>query len=169
MASIHLRPRFRTHTALSLAELTERLRAELEQENVPFDGKVLKEFAVLRIVARDQHYWSPELSLQLEQQEQGTLIRGLFGPRPAVWTMFAGFYTFTIFLSLIALLYGLSQWSLDMEPYGLWMLPVPLALLVSAYATALVGQRLGHEQMQALRDFVDQALSTETTEEAREV
>jgi hypothetical protein len=75
--------------------------------------------------------------------------------------MFAGFYTFTFFLSLIALLYGLSQWSLDMEPYGLWLLPIPLALLISAYITALVGQRLGHEQMQELRHFLDQMLGIE--------
>lgn len=158
MASIQLRPRFRAQTALSLAELTGKLRTELERQDALFDGKVLKEFAVLRILAKDQHYWSPELSLQLEQLEDRTLVRGLFGPRPAVWTMFAGFYTFTIFLSLIALLYGLSQWSLNMEPYGLWLLPVPLVLLVSAYATALVGQRLGHEQMQELHRFVDQTL-----------
>ncbi len=162
MVSIHLRPRFRAQTPLSLAELTSRLRTELEKQDSLFDGKVLKEFAVLRILAKDQHYWSPELSLQLEQQQQGTLVRGLFGPHPAVWTMFAGFYTFTIFLSLIALLYGLSQWSLDMEPYGLWLLPVPLVLLLSAFAVALVGQRLGHEQMQALRDFVDQILEAKS-------
>jgi hypothetical protein len=161
MASIQLRPRFRAQTPLSLAELTSRLRTELERPDALFDGKVLKEFAVLRILAKDQHYWSPELSLQLEQLEDGTLVRGLFGPRPAVWTMFAGFYTFTIFLSLIALLYGLSQWSLNMVPYGLWMLPVPLVLLVSAYATALVGQRLGQEQMQELHHFVDQTLDLE--------
>lgn len=161
MASIQLRPRFRAQTALSLAELTGKLRTELERQDALFDGKVLKEFAVLRILAKDQHYWSPELSLQLEQLEDRTLVRGLFGPRPAVWTMFAGFYTFTIFLSLIALLYGLSQWSLNMEPYGLWLLPVPLVLLVSAYATALVGQRLGHEQMQELHRFVDQTLDLE--------
>ena len=161
MASIQLRPRFRAQTALSLAELTGKLRTELERQDALFDGKVLKEFAVQRILANDQHYWSPELSLQLEQLEDRTLVRGLFGPRPAVWTMFAGFYTFTIFLSLIALLYGLSQWSLNMEPYGLWLLPVPLVLLVSAYATALVGQRLGHEQMQELHRFVDQTLDLE--------
>ena len=161
MASIQLRPRFRAQTALSLAELTGKLRTELERQDALFDGKVLKEFAVLRILAKDQHYWSPELSLQLEQLEDRTLVRGLFGPRPAVWTMFAGFYAFTIFLSLIALLYGLSQWSLNMEPYGLWLLPVPLVLLVSAYATALVGQRLGHEQMQELHRFVDQTLDLE--------
>jgi len=161
MAPISLRPRFRTIVPLTLEELTNRLHIELEKQEAPFDGKVLKEFAVLRILAKDQHYWSPELSLQLEQQEQGTLIRGLFGPRPGVWTMFAGFYTFTIFLSLIALLYGLSQWSLGMEPYGLWMLPIPLVLLISAYVTALIGQRLGHEQMQELHQFLDQTLETE--------
>jgi hypothetical protein len=161
MSPISLRPRFRIVAPLSLEELTSRLHLELEKQEAPFDGKVFKEFAVLSIFAKDQHYWSPELSLQLEQQDQGTLIRGLFGPRPAVWTMFAGFYTFTFFLSLIALLYGLSQWSLDMEPYGLWLLPIPLALLISAYITALVGQRLGHEQMQELRHFLDQMLGIE--------
>jgi hypothetical protein len=162
MASIHLRPRFRTVVPIPMQELTDKLRAELEKENAPFTGKVLSEFVVLRILPKDQHYWSPELTLQLHKENEGTLIRGLFGPHPAVWTMFAAFYIFAIFLSLIALLYGLSQWSLDLEPYGLWLLPIPIVLMIGAYITAFIGQRLGHDQMELLHHFLDRTLETET-------
>lgn len=61
-------------------------------------------------------------------------------------------------LSLIALLFGLSQWSLDIAPMGLWLLPIPLLLLASAYAVAWTGQRLGHEQMVQLRARFDDVL-----------
>ncbi len=160
MAPIRLRPRFRLTVPMTIDDLTQILQGVLAQDAAPAEGKVLREFVVLRIPEQQQHFWSPELTLQLHEAEGGgTLIRGLFGPRPAVWTMFAGFYSFAFFLSLMALLFGLSQWSLGMEPMGLWVLPIPVVLLISAFATALVGQRLGHDQMGELRDFLDAALA----------
>jgi len=153
-----LRPRFRLTVPLSIGEITGLLHEAISRSDAPFTGRVLNEFAVLRILPQDQHYWSPELTLQLHEAEGGTLIRGLFGPRPAVWTMFAAFYVFALFLSLIALLYGLSQWSLGMEPYGLWILPAPLFLVLCAYIVSQVGQRLGREQMEALYGFTEDTL-----------
>ena len=158
----HLRPRFRKTAPLSIAEITGLLHEALKADDAPFTGRVLNEFVVLRILPRDQHYWSPELTLQLHKAEDGTLIRGLFGPRPAVWTMFAAFYVFALFLSLIALLFGLSQWSLDMTPYGLWLLPIPLGLVLIAYIISQVGQRLGRGQMEELYGFVGKVLQKGT-------
>lgn len=157
--AIQLRPRFRRETALSTHEIGARLRQQLERPNSAVTGTLLEEFIVLRMRPEAEHFWSPELTLQLHAEpEGGTLIRALFGPRPAVWTGFAGFYTFAIFISCMALLFGLSQWSLGMAPIGLWLLPLPILLLISAYGIALIGQRLGHDQMAILQEVFDQAL-----------
>lgn len=156
---MRLRPRFRLLVPWSLDQVTDRLQRALEVDDAPCAGKVLTDFAVLRIRPDQQHYWSPELTLQLHSElEGGTLVRALFGPRPAVWTGFACFYVFALFVSLMALLFGLSQMSLGMSPLGLWLLPVPLALIVAAIATARFGQHLGSAQMSVLRQFLDQSL-----------
>ncbi|MBT3344073.1 MAG: hypothetical protein HN404_13820 [Gemmatimonadetes bacterium] len=155
------RPRFRLVVPLSIEDLSQRLQAAVEAPSAPAAGKVLRDFAVLRVLPGAQHFWSPELTLQLHPAEEGgTLIRGLFGPRAAVWTGFACFHIFGIFISLMALLFGLSQWSLGMEPFGLWLLPIPLILTISAFVTALVGQRLGEDQMRELRLFLDETVGS---------
>lgn len=139
--------------------MADRLHQALAVDEAPCVGNVLTDFAVLRIRPDQQHYWSPELTLQLHYEANGgTLIRALFGPRPAVWTGFACFYVFALFVSLMTLLFGLSQMSLGMSPLGLWLLPVPLALILAAIATARIGQHLGSAQMSVLRQFLDQTL-----------
>ena len=156
------RPRFRFVVSLTIDDISQRLRAAVEAPNASFAGKVLRDFSVLRVLPGAQHFWSPELTLQLQTAEEGgTLIRGLFGPRPAVWTGFACFHIFGIFISLMALLFGLSQWSLGMQPFGFWLLPIPVILTISAFVTALIGQRLGEEQMRELRQFLDEIVGVD--------
>jgi hypothetical protein len=157
--ALRLRPRFRVVVALPVADVSGRFRRSLDADGAEATGTVLADFIVLRVPEKERHFWSPELTLQLAAEADGrTLVRALFGPHPSVWTGFAAFYVFTIFLSLIALLFGLSQWSLDIAPMGLWLLPIPLLLLASAYAVAWTGQRLGHEQMVQLRARFDDVL-----------
>ena len=161
MPLFRLRPRFRFIANFAMEDVTERLRAAMEAPDAPVAGKVLRDFAVLRVLPEAQHFWSPELTLQLHPQEDGdTLVRGLFGPRPSVWTGFACFHIFAIFISLIALLFGLSQWSLGIKPFGLWLTPIPLILTLSAFGIALIGQRLGEDQMRSLRMFLEEAVGS---------
>ena len=87
-----------------------------------------------------------------------TRIVGLFAPRPAVWTLFASFYAFTIFLAFVGFSWGFSQWSLDMAPTAMWLVPLALALLAIAYGIALTGQKLGAAQMTRLRTYLETAL-----------
>ncbi|MCB0470576.1 MAG: GTP-binding protein, partial [Flavobacteriaceae bacterium] len=43
----------------------------------------------IRLPKQDQHFWSPQLHLEiLDNQGNGSILKGLFGPNPTVWTMF---------------------------------------------------------------------------------
>lgn len=155
----HVRPRFRRSSPLSPEQIQERIKNALEETDVPCQGRLIAGHATLFIPKRDQHYWSPQLSLSFEEENSGTLIRGLFGPRPQVWTMFVLFYSTIGFAALIVLVFGLSYWSLGKSISILWWVPVLALLYLSLYLVAYFGQKLGKDQMILLQKFIDKLLA----------
>ncbi len=158
MKNIQLRPRFSFVVPFTSEEVLEILQIQLEKPEVAYTGKILSGFAILRMPEKEQRYWSPELSIDVEEHENGTLVRCIIGPKPSVWTMFASFYGLSIFIGLMGLMFGLSQWSLGMEPHGFWAVLVSVLLAIIAYGIALIGQRLSHEQIGQLRSFLEHTL-----------
>jgi hypothetical protein len=155
----HVRPRFRRESSYSADEIQQRFSRALEDTACPCLGRVIEGHATLFVPKEDRHYWSPQLSLSFEGNETGTLIRGLFSPRPQVWTMFVAFYSIIGFAALIILVFGLSYWSLGKSAAILWWVPVLAALYLSLYLVAYFGQRLGRDQMKMIQKFVDNVLS----------
>ncbi len=159
MKKIQIRPRIRFVVPFTPEETLNRIRSQIEKDSVPFTGTFRTGYATIRIPEDEQHYWSPELTIGLEKHEKGTLVRGLFGPKPAVWTLFASFYALSSFVGFIGLMWGSSQWSLGLSPYALWAVPIAILLLGSAYAIAYVGQKLGHEQIETMQAFLKETLA----------
>lgn len=114
---------------------------------------------VLRIPVEEQHYWSPQLSLTIEDKaDEGALIRGLYGPRSSVWLMFVFLYSSLGAISLFVAITGFSQLSLGMSAPALWALPVAAVIALTLYLFAKAGERLGKDEMHRLRNFMDAAL-----------
>lgn len=123
------------------------------------DASVLRGYAVLRIRPEDQHYWSPQLNVDWDKGDEGTRVKGRFGPRPSVWTLFAGFYLLSIFVGAMGLIFGLAQRQLDLTPWALWLVPPALIFLGVAYTIALSGQKLGHDQMDDLEKILNESIN----------
>ncbi|KAA3614576.1 MAG: hypothetical protein DWQ05_14865 [Calditrichaeota bacterium] len=155
---MRVRPRFKKIVSMTVQEVFSRIQSQLEGEGARCTGTILSKFAILRIPPKDQHFWSPELTIEAEESENGTLIRGLFGPKPPVWTFFASLYFLVTFIGVAGGFYGLIQLNLGMDPVALWAVPVSLILLSGAYATAFTGQKLSFEQMELMRAFLEQSL-----------
>ena len=68
------------------------------------------------------------------------------------------FYSFIGFLTLMGLIFGLSQLMLKMDPYGLWIVLVGTVLLIGLFIISKIGQRLGMKQMHELKDFLESML-----------
>ncbi len=156
--NLRLRPRFRKIIELPSEVVKEKIHASIKTNKELCSGKIVDNHIILKIPASQQHYWSPQLTLELEKDNGDTLIRGLFGPKPGVWTMFVFFYSAIGFLTLMGLIFGLSQMMLKMDAYGLWSVPVGTALLFGLFIMSKIGQRLGHEQMHQLNTVVTYAL-----------
>ncbi|MEM9681127.1 MAG: GTP-binding protein, partial [Bacteroidota bacterium] len=85
---IVLRPRFKVNfnsdneTLLSHFERTKDTQSDFIITRV--DDHVF-----IRLPKHEQHFWSPQLHLEIMDKENGTsTLYGLFGPNPTVWTMF---------------------------------------------------------------------------------
>lgn len=137
-------------------------------------GSVFESSAVLRIDERHRHFWSPELQVGADavdddepllrepasEPAEQSLVSGIFGPRPAVWSLFIATYTCVAFIAIMGGSYGTSQLMLDQPATALWSLPGSLVAAALVYGVGRIGRQLGSSQMQILRDFLDDALST---------
>jgi hypothetical protein len=72
--------------------------------------------------------------------------------------MFMALYAMVGFGGLIGVFFGISQWSLQMHPYGLWAGPGAVVLAGGVYSLALFGQWLSQDQIAALQSFAEGAL-----------
>ena len=158
MNKIRIRPRYTFSVPLNKADVLEKLREALKHMPSGLEGKFVKPLVVVSVSEKNRHFWSPELSLDIEAKDNGTEIRCTLGPRSSLWTMFATFYGFSILVGIAGLVLGFSQLTLGMNTYGFWLVPVSVILLASAYGIALTGQKLSYDQMLELRNFIKNTL-----------
>lgn len=160
MTPIEIRPRFQTHLPASPQAIIDSLQATVMRYQGQVESSTVDYYMVLRIPVEQQHYWSPQLSLTLETDEAqgGTLIRGLYGPRPSVWLMFMFMYSSVGVIGLFIAITGFSQYSLGVAAPVLWALPVLAGIALALYFAAKAGERLGRQEMDRLRAYFDEAL-----------
>ena len=107
---IALRPRFQ----IEIAKSKEIVLSKLEKkEGDIFDSKRVDEHIFIKIKKEDIHFWSPQLHLEIEEQDnKSSKVYGVFGPNPSLWT-FLCFSILGLLSSLLFLAFGLTQ-------NGLW-------------------------------------------------
>lgn len=153
-----IRLRFHIESAYTTEELIAIIKSNLAKENASCTGRAKDRYATLLISQAERHYWSPQLSLTFEQEEETCLIRGVYGPAPSVWTMFVFFYSLIGFLVLIIGVMGLSNMSLGKSTTILWFVPLLIAVFCSLYMVSYFGQNMGKEQMITLHRFFKECL-----------
>lgn len=114
----------------------------------------------VEVTIRDdlRHFWSPHLSIELKEAEEGAVLNGLFGPSPNVWTMFLAGYAFLILTGFFSGVLGLVQLSLGEPAWGLGVAIGSALACAIPYAGSVVGRRLAAEQMEVLRCFLEESL-----------
>ncbi|NVB42990.1 hypothetical protein G6O69_34530 [Pseudenhygromyxa sp. WMMC2535] len=122
-------------------------------------GWVQLPYAELRVPQHMRHFWSPRLELTFDHAPEGTThIHGVFRPEPGVWTGFVFMHSVLGVVACIGLTMGLSQWTLGDPPIAILAFPLAAALSLALYIGALVGHRLGSDEMTMLRQELDCAL-----------
>jgi len=133
-------------------------------------GQVFRKHAVVQMCDTERTFWSPYLSLEVEDEPDGSAIRGRFSPHPNVWTMFMAVYILLAIVALGGLSYGMVQYTLGHQPWSFLTVPAAVALFGFVYGATLIGQGVGAEQMHTMRSLVDRvcadALDTRVSADA---
>lgn len=147
MSSFNMRPRFK-HTVIAVQEdLEKELLKGIKQKEATFVFNYLPGHLYIKIHPDEQHFWSPQLHLSFEQDQDQVIIRGLYGPNPTVWAIFFFGYVILGLLALFIGMWGLTKWSLGMDYTVLWIIPILGVLALMLYFSAQAGQKLGAQQM----------------------
>ncbi len=158
MSSLRIRPRFKESVSESIESFKNRIQTSLDDEN-EFSGLVSDQYCVIKIRPEERHYWSPQLTLTLEEASEGNLeVRGLYGPKPSVWAVFFMSYAALGVLSLFAGVFGLSQLMLNKPAPILWAIPIIAAIALGLYLVAQAGQKVGAEQMFRIHHFYEEVI-----------
>ena len=155
MISTQLRPRNRYRSELPKQVILNMIDEGLKERKYPVTGIVVQEHAFIRIPEKDQHYWSPEMHVWAREEEKETIVYGVIGPKPMIWTMFIFFYTVVIVTTFFAGSYGIIQMILGIRADFMWSIPIGFLALALVYGAAFYGQHKGREQMLLLQRFLD--------------
>lgn len=153
MLKARMRPRFRAIVPCHPDHALAKFKLRLQQPDCPYGGSVLSRHVTLKVKEADRHYWSPVLNIDVEPCEEGSLLRGHFGPHPNVWTLFLAMYASIIFSAIFACMYAFAQVMMGDTPWAFVSIPLALVLVGLIYTLALFGQNMAQEQMHQLRDF----------------
>ncbi len=158
MSSLRIRPRFKEKVVGSAENYVISIKKALDQ-NAEFTGLTSENYCVIKIRPEERHYWSPQLTLTLEELSKDELeVRGLYGPKPSVWAVFFMSYAALGVLALFAGVFGLSQVMLEKPAPILWAIPVMAVIALVLYLSAQAGQKVGAEQMFRIHHFYEQVI-----------
>lgn len=164
LSAIRTRPRFKVITRMSPEEFSSEVTKHLKDRERVLSGYCNSEVGMIKVRQDADKYWAPQLQLRIETSEEApnsTEIRGVFGPRPAIWTLFAFSYGLGGAILLTTGLYGWIELALGIGHTWVWTNLLGLLLIVGPYATAQIGQRIAKGHVGVLRTFIERVLVEE--------
>ena len=162
--AIRSRPRFKIVTKMTPDEFSRKMNFHLKNRKKILGGYSNAEISIIRLRQEKEKYWAPQLQIRVEQNEEtpGTIvIRGLFGPRPSVWTLFMFSYGLGGAILLTTGLYGWIELALGIGGFWVWTNLIGVLLFIIPYVSAKIGQRIARSHMDVLRTFIERVLVEE--------
>ena len=159
-SEVFLRPRFTIDLDENHQEILNRFSEELKKEEIKFRGNIIDGHIFISVPRKDEHFWSPQLHLEIiEETNKTSLLKGLFGPKPQVWTffMFVHFIIAVLFLGFCAMLYTrISLNESRVFPIAM-MIALPVVWVI-LYFLGKIGKETGKKQMHDLHEFMIQII-----------
>jgi len=142
------------------AEITLGLIEARIESSETIRGWVSIPYAELRVRAEDRLVWSPRLAIHAEDTTGGTRLSCRMQPEPDVWTAYIALWSIVGAIAIGVTMYGLSQWVVGGPPWVMLIgFPAVIVMAIALYLGALLGQRRGAAQMNALERELHAALA----------
>jgi hypothetical protein len=153
---VRLRLRFFKDLEQNIAEVREKfVNYRQKNKSTDFLMKVRNNHIQFTFSEGKRHYWSPHLSIELEEKEgnekNATHIRGLFGPDQTLWTMFMFLHFIVAGVFTLFGMFAYSNYTLN-EPMLMDFIVMLIMVIVwfLLYVIARQIREKGHEQMDEL-------------------
>lgn len=155
---ITLRPRFSIQVKETPATVLEKFQNQKQRQN-EYRISCVDSHIFISLPKEKQHFWSPQLHLEIFDNQPQTEIRGFFGPNPTVWTMFIFFHVVVAVLFMVDLIWLYSDYQLK-NPFG-FQIGIALGLIgiwILLYIAGRIGKRKGKPDMKNLYEFMEKTI-----------
>lgn len=159
-SDIHLRPRFKMDFEESQQKLISKFEENLKDGDCKYCCKIVDGHIVIDVPKDENHFWSPQLNIEIEKiEDDKTIVKGLFGPKPQVWTLFM-FFHFAVAVAFIGFsVMAYVQWTLKSDYMFALIVVIGLPILwIVMYFLGRLGKKTGHKQMNELHEFMIKTL-----------
>lgn len=159
-SDIHLRPRFKMDFEDSQEEIISKFKDNLKDEDCKYCSKIVDGHIIIDVPLEENHFWSPQLNIEVEKiKGKKTIVKGLFGPKPTVWTLFM-FFHFAVAVAFIGFsVMAYVQWSIKTDYSFALSIVIALPIIwVIMYFIGRWGKSTGHKQMDELYHFMMKTL-----------
>ncbi|AOW20788.1 hypothetical protein [Urechidicola croceus] len=154
-SEIFLRPRFQIKTDVNYEELRLAFEEALNDTDCKYLFKISENHFFIDIPVNEVHFWSPQLNFQIEKDRDDVLVKGLFGPRPKVLTLFMFLHFAGAIIFIISLVILYVKWSLKQNLTSpIVMVILTLILWFFLYFLGIFGRKKGRVQMEELHEFM---------------
>jgi hypothetical protein len=158
MSEINVRPRIREEVELNAKEVQEKLSFHLDTYKDQLITHQKGKHCTVYIAPKIHHFWSPQASINIEETEEGSIVRGLIGPRPNLWATFMVVYIFGFAAFTTSAIIGYSFITMGKSGFMLYLSPVFILLIIANYISMYTGKTLGREQSKLIQDYIHEAL-----------
>ncbi len=154
-----LKPRFHMKFDENEGEILNKFKENLEDNNCKYCSKIIDHHIIIDVPLEEEHFWSPQMHVEIEKEENKTVVKGVLGPKPKVWTffMFLHFAVAVAFFVFFVIFY--SKWSLKMNyTFAMVMCIIMPIVWIVLYFVGQLGKKFGYNQMVELHDFLMETL-----------
>lgn len=153
---IVLRPRFKIELHESNDVVLKRFE-DLKSSQKNFTITRIDNHVFIKYPKKDQHFWSPQLHLEIDEVDaNSSLLHGLFGPNPTVWTMFMFLHFMVAGLFIAFGIWAYTNWNLKSDfivQISLMVLMVIIWFVL--YFAGRIGRDSSKKEMMQLHDVME--------------
>lgn len=154
-----LRPRFKIELNKKSQSVLSAFEVKKQNQNQFIVSRV-DDHIFIKLPKNKQQFWSPQLHLEINETEDNkSMLYGLFGPSPTVWTLFIFLHFAVAGLFIAFAIWAYSNWALK-EAYNLqiWGMVFMLILWIVLYISGRVSKTSNQQEMQDLHHFMTTVL-----------
>ena len=150
-----LKPRFKMEFDEKEAVILDKFKSNLESGNCKYCSQIVGHHVIIDVPTEEEHFWSPQMHVEIEKEEGKTIVRGILGPKPKIWTLFMFFHFIVAITFFIFFVIFYTKWSLKGDyTFALIMCIVMPIIWLVLYFVGQLGKKFGYDQMVDLHDFL---------------